>query len=514
MQRAIVEILLLAVLAGALGGWIVLRRLAFFTHSVGTAAFPGLVVAGAWGIAPQLAALATALGFAGARERLARGDDEDAATGHPARRRARARRAAGLRRLPLRRGRRPAAVRHADRALRHRPRADRARRRGRARRRRRAAPRLAGARLRPRRRARARRRGRVAGAGAARRGGGRGDRRAGGGRRAARLRRARGARRHRAAGRARPAPLQLGTGALAAVEGRRRAVAGGRRSTSAPGPAMAIVGGVVFALVAVATRDERSSRTEALAGGYRPGVDAISGVTFAAEPGEVVAILGPNGGGKSTLFRALLGELPHRRGTVELAGAPAYVPADRARAARLPGLRARRRADGRLQPHAVLPPARPRAGRARALARVGLEDAGGRALRRALRRPAPARADRPRARAGRAGAAARRAAVGRRRAQRRAHRGAVRGAARGGEGAARGDPRRPPGPRLAARALPPRPPDRVRRARTVPEPRGPAGDLRRRARRPRRRHDRDRRRAPRSTDVLATRSPAARCSRS
>jgi ABC-type Mn2+/Zn2+ transport system ATPase subunit len=67
-------------------------------------------------------------------------------------------------------------------------------------------------------------------------------------------------------------------------------------------------------------------RTEALAGGYRPGADAVAGVTFAAEPGEVVAVLGPNGGGKSTLFRALLGELPHRRGTVELAGRPAYVP--------------------------------------------------------------------------------------------------------------------------------------------------------------------------------------------
>ena len=67
-------------------------------------------------------------------------------------------------------------------------------------------------------------------------------------------------------------------------------------------------------------------RAEALAGGYRPGVDAISEVAFAAEPGEVVAVLGPNGGGKSTLFRALLGELPHRRGTVELAGRPAYVP--------------------------------------------------------------------------------------------------------------------------------------------------------------------------------------------
>jgi ABC-type Mn2+/Zn2+ transport system permease subunit len=83
MQRALLELLLLAVLAGALGSWIVLRRLAFFTHSVGTAAFPGLVVAGAWGIAPPLAALATALGFAGALERVSRGRrfDTDAATG-------------------------------------------------------------------------------------------------------------------------------------------------------------------------------------------------------------------------------------------------------------------------------------------------------------------------------------------------------------------------------------------------------------------------------------------------
>jgi ABC-type Mn2+/Zn2+ transport system permease subunit len=83
MQRALVEIGLLAVLAGVLGAWIVLRRLAFFTHSVGTATFPGLVVASAWGIAPQLAALVAALGFAGLRERLARGRaaEEDAATG-------------------------------------------------------------------------------------------------------------------------------------------------------------------------------------------------------------------------------------------------------------------------------------------------------------------------------------------------------------------------------------------------------------------------------------------------
>ena len=67
-------------------------------------------------------------------------------------------------------------------------------------------------------------------------------------------------------------------------------------------------------------------RAQDLAGGYRPGVDALSEVTFDACGGDVVAVLGPNGGGKSTLFRALLGELAHRRGTVELAGRPSYVP--------------------------------------------------------------------------------------------------------------------------------------------------------------------------------------------
>ena len=72
MQRALAEALMLAVLGGVLGSWIVLRRLAFFTHGVGTAAFPGLVVAGPLGVAPQLAALAAALLYAGALERLTR----------------------------------------------------------------------------------------------------------------------------------------------------------------------------------------------------------------------------------------------------------------------------------------------------------------------------------------------------------------------------------------------------------------------------------------------------------
>jgi ABC-type Mn2+/Zn2+ transport system permease subunit len=82
MQRALVESLLLAALAGVLGSWIVLRRLAFFTHGVGSAAFPGLVIAGPAGVAPQLAALAASLLYAGGVEGLRRRRvATDAATG-------------------------------------------------------------------------------------------------------------------------------------------------------------------------------------------------------------------------------------------------------------------------------------------------------------------------------------------------------------------------------------------------------------------------------------------------
>jgi ABC-type Mn2+/Zn2+ transport system ATPase subunit len=64
----------------------------------------------------------------------------------------------------------------------------------------------------------------------------------------------------------------------------------------------------------------------ALSGGYVPGHDVLRNVDFVAEPGEIVGVLGPNGGGKTTLFRALLGELPLRRGDIALPGRPAYVP--------------------------------------------------------------------------------------------------------------------------------------------------------------------------------------------
>jgi ABC-type Mn2+/Zn2+ transport system ATPase subunit len=65
---------------------------------------------------------------------------------------------------------------------------------------------------------------------------------------------------------------------------------------------------------------------EALSAAYGPGEPALDGVTFAAEPGEVVGVLGPNGGGKTTLLRVLLGELAPRSGQIRLAARPAYVP--------------------------------------------------------------------------------------------------------------------------------------------------------------------------------------------
>jgi zinc/manganese transport system substrate-binding protein len=64
VQRGLVEILLLSVAAGLAGTWIVLRGLAFFSHAVATAAFPGLVVADGLGFAPALGALSAAVLFA------------------------------------------------------------------------------------------------------------------------------------------------------------------------------------------------------------------------------------------------------------------------------------------------------------------------------------------------------------------------------------------------------------------------------------------------------------------
>jgi manganese/iron transport system ATP-binding protein/manganese/zinc/iron transport system ATP- binding protein len=59
---------------------------------------------------------------------------------------------------------------------------------------------------------------------------------------------------------------------------------------------------------------------------YGPGPPALSRVEFAVESGRLAAVLGPNGGGKTTLFRTLLGEVPIVSGTVALRERVAYVP--------------------------------------------------------------------------------------------------------------------------------------------------------------------------------------------
>jgi len=64
VQRGLIEILILAVPAGLLGTWVVLRGLAFFSHGVGTASFPGLVLADGLGFAAPLGAFAAAIAFA------------------------------------------------------------------------------------------------------------------------------------------------------------------------------------------------------------------------------------------------------------------------------------------------------------------------------------------------------------------------------------------------------------------------------------------------------------------
>jgi zinc/manganese transport system substrate-binding protein len=72
VQRGVLELVLLSVGAGLIGTWIVLRGMAFYSHAVGTAAFPGLVVADGLGFSPLLGAFGAAAVFALAVTLLAR----------------------------------------------------------------------------------------------------------------------------------------------------------------------------------------------------------------------------------------------------------------------------------------------------------------------------------------------------------------------------------------------------------------------------------------------------------
>jgi ABC-type Mn2+/Zn2+ transport system permease subunit len=76
LREALAEVLLLGAAGGLLSAWIVLRRLAFFSHAAGSATFPGLVAADASGVSPTVAGLAVALGYAGGVERVGRAGRE------------------------------------------------------------------------------------------------------------------------------------------------------------------------------------------------------------------------------------------------------------------------------------------------------------------------------------------------------------------------------------------------------------------------------------------------------
>ncbi len=79
VQEGLIEILLLSVPAGLIGTWIVLRGLAFYSHAIGTASFPGLVLADGLGFPAPLGAFGmagvfTALSALIARSRRAAAD--------------------------------------------------------------------------------------------------------------------------------------------------------------------------------------------------------------------------------------------------------------------------------------------------------------------------------------------------------------------------------------------------------------------------------------------------------
>jgi ABC-type Mn2+/Zn2+ transport system ATPase subunit len=79
------------------------------------------------------------------------------------------------------------------------------------------------------------------------------------------------------------------------------------------------------AMTAVRRPTEVVIEARGLAVGYT-GSPVLRDVEFSARAGERIGVLGPNGGGKTTLFRALLGELEPMSGEVAVSARCATVP--------------------------------------------------------------------------------------------------------------------------------------------------------------------------------------------
>jgi energy-coupling factor transport system ATP-binding protein len=78
----------------------------------------------------------------------------------------------------------------------------------------------------------------------------------------------------------------------------------------------------------VARSSDGTIEANQLAFAYEPGRPVLHDLSLGIEPGERLALVGPNGGGKSTLARLLVGLLRPKGGTVRLGGDdPARLPA-------------------------------------------------------------------------------------------------------------------------------------------------------------------------------------------
>ncbi|MCF2138258.1 MAG: ABC transporter ATP-binding protein [Candidatus Thorarchaeota archaeon] len=64
---------------------------------------------------------------------------------------------------------------------------------------------------------------------------------------------------------------------------------------------------------------------------YRNGTQALDGVSFTVEKGEIVGILGPNGAGKSTLVKAITGLLRPTAGSIRINGLDVFANAKQVR---------------------------------------------------------------------------------------------------------------------------------------------------------------------------------------
>jgi zinc transport system ATP-binding protein len=117
---------------------------------------------------------------------------------------------------------------------------------------------------------------------------------------------------------------------------------------------------------------------------YRAGLPVLEDVSLRVLPGEFVAVAGPNGGGKTTLLRLVLGLEEPRTGTVRLLGAPprrrggpraAYLPQRALVGGEAPVTVRELVSVGRLAPSGLLGPLSrgDREAVGRAISRVGLE---------------------------------------------------------------------------------------------------------------------------------------------